>query len=91
MASSRQARLVDWLKHPTGLPPDPAIVPENAMWTAQEIVEFAEKLDDKHIYFPGWWEKGPITSEVCNWRFCGSTISIRRQLPISARPTPTLC
>lgn len=35
----RQARLIDWLKHPTGLPPHPAIRPENAMWTAQEILE----------------------------------------------------
>lgn len=39
MASPRQARLIDFFKHPTGLPDDPAIVPENARWTAQEIVE----------------------------------------------------
>jgi hypothetical protein len=35
----RQARLIDWLKHPTGLPDHPAIRPENAMWSAREIVE----------------------------------------------------
>ena len=37
--TARQARLIDWLKHPTGLPPSPAIRSENAMWTAREIVE----------------------------------------------------
>jgi hypothetical protein len=41
MATPRQARLVDWLRHPTGLPPHPAIRDENAMWTAREIVEMS--------------------------------------------------
>jgi hypothetical protein len=31
--------LVDWLKHPTGLPVDAAIKPDEAMWTAREITE----------------------------------------------------
>jgi hypothetical protein len=36
----RQARLVDWLKHPgSALPDHPAIDPGAAMWTAQEIVD----------------------------------------------------
>lgn len=38
-ATPRQARLIDWMKHPTGLPDDPAVRPENAMWSAREIVE----------------------------------------------------
>lgn len=38
-ATPRQARLIDWLRHPTGLPDHPAIAPENAMWSAREIVE----------------------------------------------------
>ena len=38
-ASPRQALLIDWLKHPTGLPDHPAIRPENCMWSAREIVE----------------------------------------------------
>ncbi len=40
-ASSRQARLIDWLKHPTGLPVHPAIDPTSRalMFTAQEIVD----------------------------------------------------
>jgi hypothetical protein len=40
-ATPRQARLIDWLKHPTGLPPSPAIVAENAMWSAREIMELS--------------------------------------------------
>lgn len=35
----RQAELIDWLKHPTGLPDHPAINPRDAMFTAREIVE----------------------------------------------------
>ena len=40
----RQARLIDWLKHPTGLPDHPAIDPTQAMWTAQEIVDETGEL-----------------------------------------------
>jgi hypothetical protein len=35
----RQAMLIDWMKHPTGLPDHPAVRPENAMWSARDIVE----------------------------------------------------
>jgi hypothetical protein len=38
-ATPRQARLIDWMKHPNGLPDHPAIEPESAAWTAREIVE----------------------------------------------------
>lgn len=39
-ATPRQARLVDWLRHPElQLPVHPAINARQAMWTAREIVE----------------------------------------------------
>jgi len=38
-ATPRQARLLDWFRHPTGLPSHPAIRPLQAAWTAREIVE----------------------------------------------------
>lgn len=38
-ATPREARVIDWFRHPTGLPVDPAIVPSEAWWTAQDVVE----------------------------------------------------
>jgi len=38
--TARQARLVDWFKHPgTALPDHPAIDSTAAAWTAQEVVD----------------------------------------------------
>ncbi len=48
--------------------------------TAQVLVDWAEKLDDKHIYFPGWWDQGPVTTDVCNWRFCGTAFAVPKNL-----------
>jgi hypothetical protein len=44
----RRARLMDWLRHPSGLPPHPAIREENAMWTAREIVERSGLYESRH-------------------------------------------
>lgn len=37
--TARQAYLVDWLKHPAGVPQGPAIDYSFAAWTAQELVD----------------------------------------------------
>lgn len=38
-ATPREARVVDWFRHPTGLPDDPAIKPLEAWWHPQEVME----------------------------------------------------
>lgn len=40
-ASPRQARIIDWMKHPTGVPQGPAIDYTMAWWTAQELIDLA--------------------------------------------------
>lgn len=45
MATPRQARLVDWLRHPElHLPVHPAIDARQAWWSAREIVEHTGDL-----------------------------------------------
>lgn len=38
-ATPREARVIDWFRHPTGLPVDSAIVPTDAWFNAQEVME----------------------------------------------------
>ena len=38
-ATPREAAVIDWFKHPTGLPADPAIIPTDAWWTAQDVMD----------------------------------------------------
>ncbi len=47
--------------------------------TTQAVVEFTEKLDNRRLYFPGWWQQGAITADVCNWRFCGSMFAVPKE------------
>jgi hypothetical protein len=38
-ATPREARVIDWFRHPTGQPDDPAVIPSEAWLTAQTVVE----------------------------------------------------
>lgn len=38
-ATPREARVIDWFRHPTGLPIDPAVISAEAWWSAQDVVE----------------------------------------------------
>lgn len=46
-ATPREARVIDWFRHPTGLPDDPAIVPSDAWFTAQEVIDQTGLYDNR--------------------------------------------
>jgi hypothetical protein len=68
---------------------DYAILKQGHSWSGhpgveeRHITEFLDKIERStflDIPFPGIWEKGPIDDRGDNWRFCGSTHIIRRDL-----------
>src|SRR5215471_503653 len=49
----------------------------------RHITEFLDKIEASNFHdipFPGIWPKGEISDNSDNWRFCGSTHIIRRDL-----------
>jgi hypothetical protein len=38
-ATPREARVIDWFRHPTGLPVDPAIAISEAWWSVDDVME----------------------------------------------------
>jgi hypothetical protein len=38
-ATPREAAVIDWFRHPTGLPADPAIVVSEAWWSVDDVME----------------------------------------------------
>ncbi len=45
----------------------------------QSVVDFTERLDDKHVYMPGWLDKNPVVDDACNWRFCGTMFAVPKR------------
>ena len=68
---------------------DYAILKQGHSWPGhpgveeRHITEFLDRIEGSgftDIPFPGIWDKGPIDDRGDNWRFCGSTHIIRRDL-----------
>jgi len=38
-ATPREARVIDWFRHPTGLPVGPAIVISEAWWSVDDVMD----------------------------------------------------
>jgi hypothetical protein len=71
-ARARQARLVDWLKHPTGVPQGPAIDYSFAAWTAQELVDLTGlyvKRSEALYDLRALRDRGVVVSAGGRWRY----------------------
>jgi hypothetical protein len=69
---ARQARLVDWLKRPTGVPHGPAIDYSFAMWTAQELVDLTglyTKRSEALYDLRALRDRGVVVSAGGRWHY----------------------